>query len=336
MWVPTVDFMKAFDSISQSSLWNTLEQCGTESQYVSLFKRPYAQQKATDLTDKESDVFEIKRRTKQGDLLSSLLFNTVLQVALKDDLARWQKRGMGICFGDSESDCLTNLRFADDVLLFFTSLEQLQRMMCDFKRSTERVGLKIHLERTKILSNQNSNRRREVAIKNIKVEVSPVHGCAKYLGQKIIATTGDNRNQESNSCCLGVVLQVQKGVDVKITTPTESTPFVQYGDLSDTDLRIRNVDPDKGTRENDTIDSAQNAPTRCANKKEVQEEDTRQQRRNEEGQQTKNEKGEDGEERESNGSSEDETVEGSSSNTDCDQDSDVFFKNDTDEGIDTA
>ena len=185
MWVATVDFMKAFDSISHSSLWNTLEQCGTESQYVSLFKRLYAQQKATVLTDKESDVFETKRRTKQGDLLSSLLFNTVLQVALKDDLARWQKRGMGICFGDSESDCLTNLRFADDVLLFFTSLEQLQRMMCDFKRSTEWVGLKIHLERTKILSNQNSNRRREVAINNIKVEVLPVHGCAKYLGKKL-------------------------------------------------------------------------------------------------------------------------------------------------------
>ena len=41
------------------------------------------------LTDKESDVFEIKRWTKQEDPLSSLLFNTVLQVAVKDDLARW-------------------------------------------------------------------------------------------------------------------------------------------------------------------------------------------------------------------------------------------------------
>ena len=29
------------------------------------------------LTDKECDVFQIKSRTKQGDSLSSLLFNTV-------------------------------------------------------------------------------------------------------------------------------------------------------------------------------------------------------------------------------------------------------------------
>ena len=96
------------------------------------------------LTDKECDVFEIKSGTKQGDSLSSLLFNTVLQVALNDDLTSWQREGMGICPGDSETDGLTNLRFADDVLLFSTSLEQLQRMMCDFKRHTERVGLKIH------------------------------------------------------------------------------------------------------------------------------------------------------------------------------------------------
>ena len=92
--------------------------------------------------DKESDVFEIKRRKKQEDPKSSLLFNTVLQVALTDDLARWQKECMGICLGDSESDCLTNLRYADDVLLFSTSLEQLQKMMCDFKKSRGRVGLK--------------------------------------------------------------------------------------------------------------------------------------------------------------------------------------------------
>ena len=65
-------------------------------------------------------MFEIKKKgTKQGDPLSSLFFNSVLQMALKDDLPRWQKkRRMGICLEENDHDCLTNMRFADDVLLF--------------------------------------------------------------------------------------------------------------------------------------------------------------------------------------------------------------------------
>ena len=37
-------------------------------------------------------MFEIKKGTKQGDPLSSLLFNMVLQKALEDDIPRWQKK----------------------------------------------------------------------------------------------------------------------------------------------------------------------------------------------------------------------------------------------------
>ena len=89
--------------------------------------------------------------------------------------------------GDYESDFLTNLRFADDVLLFSASLVQLQKKMCDFKQRTESVGLKIH-------SRQNENsehskykekKRKEVEINNIKVEILSACESAKYLGQTI-------------------------------------------------------------------------------------------------------------------------------------------------------
>ena len=100
-----------------------------------------------------------------GDPLSSLLFNIVLQVALKDDLPRWQeKKGMGICFGDGDHDCLTSLCFADDVLLIASTKEQLQNILCDFKHSTEKVGLKIHPGKTKILCSQRSNSRKAIEI----------------------------------------------------------------------------------------------------------------------------------------------------------------------------
>ena len=83
---------------------------------------------ATIDSDVESNMFEIKKGTKQGDPLSSLLFNTVLENSLKEVTQRWQKKkGMGIYLSDHYHDCLTNLRFADDVMLFATSKEQIRR-----------------------------------------------------------------------------------------------------------------------------------------------------------------------------------------------------------------
>ena len=77
------------------------------------------------------------------------MFNTVLQSALEDDSRMWRERGMGISSRDKQAGCLSNLRFADDMLLLSASLSQLKKMMSDCRRSTEKVGLKIHPERRK-------------------------------------------------------------------------------------------------------------------------------------------------------------------------------------------
>ena len=87
MWTATIDFVEAFDSIR-----TPLNLAVIEHDYIHLLKKLYRDQKATVLTDEESDLFEIKKVTKQGDPLSSLLFNTVLQKTLEDDILRWQKK----------------------------------------------------------------------------------------------------------------------------------------------------------------------------------------------------------------------------------------------------
>ena len=116
----------------------------------------YRDQKATVLTDEESDTFEIKKGTKLGDPLSSLLFNTVLQKALEEDIPRWQKkRRMGIYLSDYDHDCLTNMRFTDDVLQFASSKEQLQKMLkccANSRKVLKKVGLRIHPGKRKILN----------------------------------------------------------------------------------------------------------------------------------------------------------------------------------------
>ena len=72
--------------------------------------------------------------TKQRDPLSSFLFNSVLQSAKEKDTGTWNDKGLGIELGDEKRDCISYLRFADDVLMMANYLKKLKRMMADFKK----------------------------------------------------------------------------------------------------------------------------------------------------------------------------------------------------------
>ena len=162
---------------------------GRHSNLATSITSTYRDQKASVQTDEESNIFDIQKGSKQGDPMSSLLFNTVLQYSLKDEIQRWQKKkGMGTYLSDHDRDCLTNLRFADDVMLFATSKEQIRKMMCEFKKATEKVGLRIHPEKTKILSNQsniNSDTKKHIEVGDMNIEILTRNESVQYLGQRI-------------------------------------------------------------------------------------------------------------------------------------------------------
>ena len=92
MWTARVDFTKAFDSVTHKSIWKAHKACDIKHEYVSLLEKIYRDQKASVQTDEESEIFDIQKGSKQGDPMSSLLFNTVLQYSLKDEIQRWQKK----------------------------------------------------------------------------------------------------------------------------------------------------------------------------------------------------------------------------------------------------
>ena len=82
MWVAAIDFQKASDSMQHGVIWSFLRNCSISEYYTCLFQKLYADQRATVLTDVESDEFGIAHGTNEGDPLSSLLLNSVLQTAM--------------------------------------------------------------------------------------------------------------------------------------------------------------------------------------------------------------------------------------------------------------
>ena len=75
MWTATIAFTKAFDSITHESIWEALESCGIEHDYISLLKKIYRDQKASVQTDEESNMFEIRKGAKQV-ILCQACFST--------------------------------------------------------------------------------------------------------------------------------------------------------------------------------------------------------------------------------------------------------------------
>ena len=275
MWTATVDFTKAFDSIFHKSSWEALKSCNVDHECVSLLRKIYRDQKASAQTDEGSDIFDIQKGSKQGDPMSSLLFNTVLQYLLKDEIQRWQKKkGMGIYLSDHNHDCLTNLRFADDVMLFATSKEQILKMMCEFKKAIEKVGLRIHPDKTKILSNQstiNSNKKRHIKVGEMSIEILTRNESVKYLGQRISFHQQETIKIKSRiRAAWATIPQIQTRVDVKkLHAQTSSAAFRRHS-FSDSMLRSRNMDTEQGKRKNDSIDATQDATTHHPDEKEIQ------------------------------------------------------------------
>eukprot|EP00973_Karenia_brevis_P040552 5608375-Karenia_brevis.AAC.1 len=70
---------------------------------------------------------------------------------LKEKWARANMRRIGSPFGlfVDGSDTLTNLRFADDVVMFATSRGDMRKMLAHLLEESAKFGLKMHMGKTK-------------------------------------------------------------------------------------------------------------------------------------------------------------------------------------------
>ena len=115
-------------------------------------------------------------------------------------------------------------------------------MLCDFKRSTEAVGLGIHPSKTKILSNQMEVKKDEVTIDNIKIEVlQKKRECTVRRTKNHVRRTRDSRNQKQMGSSVGSLSQIPTGTHIKNISRVSQIATAQHGDHADTDLRQRNM-----------------------------------------------------------------------------------------------
>ena len=83
---------------------------------------------------------------------------------------------------------LTNLRFADDVLLVAESAAKLQEMLADLADAAAQVGLELHFGKTKVICNTFGRQREKVSHLRVgaaEVEVLPQGATTKYLGREL-------------------------------------------------------------------------------------------------------------------------------------------------------
>ena len=97
---------------------------------------------------------------------------------------------MDFCGGADCKQRLTNLRFADDVVLFSSSKQSIQRMLTLMKIECEKVGLIMHEGKTKVMHNgvDGNEGTTSVMVENMKIDVLPCNAATAYLGRSLCWT----------------------------------------------------------------------------------------------------------------------------------------------------
>ncbi|EFP01827.1 hypothetical protein CRE_23455 [Caenorhabditis remanei] len=125
-----IDFKKAFDTIEPAALWESLKAQGIDSGYVKLLKNCYNDCSTTITPFYNLVSIPITRGVRQGDTISPNLFSACLEPAfsrmqLKGDEKDYDK-SPGIRINGRN---LTDVRFADDIILISKTPETAEKML---------------------------------------------------------------------------------------------------------------------------------------------------------------------------------------------------------------
>ena len=112
-----------------------------------LLRNLYAGQEATVRTGHgTTDWFLIGKGVRQGCILSPCLFNLYAEYIMRNTGLEEAQAGIKIARGN-----INNLRYADDTTLMAEN-EELKSLLMKMKEESEKVGLKLNIQKTKIMA----------------------------------------------------------------------------------------------------------------------------------------------------------------------------------------
>src|SRR5574337_562589 len=121
---------------------------GIPEHLICLLRNLYAGQKARDRTGHgTTDWFQIGKGVRQGCILSPCLFNFYAEYIMRNAGREETQAGIKIAGRN-----INNLRYADDTTLMAESEEELKSLLMKVKEESEKVGLKLNIQKTKIMA----------------------------------------------------------------------------------------------------------------------------------------------------------------------------------------
>ena len=125
-----------------------LKEIGIPDHLTCLLQSLYAGQEATVRTKHETmDWFQIGKGVHQGCILSPCVFNLYAEYIMRNPGLEEAQVGIKIAGRN-----INNLRYADGTTLIVESKEDLKSLLMKVKEESEKVGLKLNIQKTKIMT----------------------------------------------------------------------------------------------------------------------------------------------------------------------------------------
>ena len=134
--------------MDHNKLWKILKEMEIPDRLTCLLRHLYADQEATVRTGHgTTDWFQIGKGVHHGCILSPCLFNLYNAEYIMQN-ARLDEAQAGIKIARRN---LNNLRYVDDTTLMAESKEELKNLLMKVKEESEKVVLKLNIQKTKIM-----------------------------------------------------------------------------------------------------------------------------------------------------------------------------------------